>query len=45
MRGLSSIGSILGVGVFVIWVIAFVGACKGEMKYAPLMDKIPPILR
>lgn len=39
------LGSILSVAVFVLWVIAFVGSYRGEAKSAPLLDKIPPILK
>ena len=45
MRVLSFVGDLLGLAIFVIWVIAFVGACKGEAKTAPLLDKIPPLLK
>lgn len=31
--------------IFVFWLIAFIGACKNQTKYAPLFDKIPPILK
>lgn len=34
------LGEILSLANFVLWVLAFVGACKGETKSPPLLDKI-----
>lgn len=45
VRALSWLGSILSLAVFVLWLIAFINAYKGEAKSAPLLDKIPTILK
>ena len=42
---LAMLAEILAGVVFVFWLIAFIGACKNQTKYAPLFDKIPPILK
>lgn len=34
------LGPIASMFVFVLWIIAFIGACQGEMKEAPLIGKI-----
>ena len=44
----SFIGILAGLAsfaLFILWLIAFVGSCKGQTKSAPLLDKIPPILK
>lgn len=45
VRAIYWIGSILSLAVFVLWLIAFIYAYKGEAKNAPLLDKIPTILK
>ncbi len=35
-----SIGIILGVGIFVLWIIGFLGAYKGEEKHVPLFGEL-----
>ena len=42
---LATIAEILIGVIFVFWLIAFIGAVKGQTKSAPLFDKIPPILK
>lgn len=34
------LGDLLSLATFVLWIIAFVGAYKGERKSAPFLDKI-----
>lgn len=44
-RGLSIIGGLLALVYFVLWLMAFIGSCRGQMKAPFLLDKIPPILK
>lgn len=43
--GLNTIGSMLSLALFVLWLIAFIGSCKRQMISAPLIGMIPPILK
>ena len=44
-RGISFIASLLILLTFVLWVIAFIGAVRGQTKSAPLLGIIPPIIK
>lgn len=40
IRYIGFIGSLAGLAVFVLWIIAFIGTIKGEAKSAPFLDQI-----
>ena len=45
VQAISWLGSILSLAAFVLWLIAFINAYKGTTKSAPLLDKLPAILK
>ena len=45
LRRIPFVSTVLDIAVFVLWLIAIIGAIRNEKRTAPLLDKIPTILK